>query len=189
MLQSWELRQQVQHGAFERAAARLDPELRARQEAERLERLERAAALATPAAAYNGPTRWRVKSPFIGLGLASSGSRSEFGHVDVKRECPGCGHRWLDRWRKDECPKCLKSLSLPQWQRNRRLPGEASTFKEHPASAMESESGSCRAGGAHFFRFGRCVKCGASEGAAITRAHASARRLQVASGDSGWYEM
>ena len=56
---------------------------------------------------------------------------------------------------------------MPLWQRNRRLPGEASTFKEPPGSAMESESGICRKGGMHLWRYGRCCKCGRSEGSEI----------------------
>jgi hypothetical protein len=56
---------------------------------------------------------------------------------------------------------------MPLWQRNRRVPGEASTFKEPPGSAMESESGICRKGGMHLWRYGRCCKCGRSEGSEI----------------------
>ena len=31
--------------------------------------------------------------------------------MDVWLKCPGCNHRWLDRYAFDECPKCLCQLS------------------------------------------------------------------------------
>ena len=57
----------------------------------------------------------------------------------VRKSCPTCSHSWVDYWRKDECPKCLSSLSRPF----KRQLGEASTNKQPPFSAMESESGVC----------------------------------------------
>ena len=56
----------------------------------------------------------------------------------------------------------------------KRLPGEASTFKEPPGSAMESCSGVCKQGGAHEWRFGRCSKCGRAEGTEVEEAFATA---------------
>ena len=87
---------------------------------------------------------------------------------EVKRECPTCAHRWLDKYGKDECPKCLAPLANLQQMHaaggQPRLPGESSTFKLPPGSAMESVSGICSFGGPHEWRFGRCRKCGMGEG-------------------------
>lgn len=82
---------------------------------------------------------------------------------EVKKTCPTCGHSWLDKYGKDECPKCLQPLSLGGFRA--RVPGEASTFKQNAMSAMESESGTCSKGGSHTWKFGRCTKCGKGEGA------------------------
>ena len=30
----------------------------------------------------------------------------------VKKTCPHCAHRWLDRYNKGECPKCLQELTV-----------------------------------------------------------------------------
>lgn len=85
-----------------------------------------------------------------------------------RKTCPVCAFSWLDRWKKDECPKCLNSLShssrLASGGGARRVPGEVSTFKQPPSSAMEYLSGQCKWGGAHLWRFGRCSKCGLAEG-------------------------
>ena len=81
----------------------------------------------------------------------------------TKRTCDTCGHSWLDKYHKDECPKCLQPLSSPEGMK--RAPGEASTYKEAAGSAMESASGECPKGGMHTWKFGKCSKCGRGEGA------------------------
>ena len=95
-----------------------------------------------------------------------------------RRQCPTCLHRWLDRNGKDECPRCLQPMSsgwallqaaeqLGAASAQRRVPGETSTIKFRPSSAMESSRGDCKAGGTHLFRFGKCSKCQLEEGLCI----------------------
>lgn len=95
-----------------------------------------------------------------------------------RRQCPTCLHRWLDRNDKDECPRCLQPMSsgwallkaaeqLGAASAQRRVPGETSTIKFRPSSAMESCRGECKAGGKHLFRFGKCSKCQLEEGLCI----------------------
>ena len=81
----------------------------------------------------------------------------------VKETCPHCAHRWLDRYNKGECPKCLQELTVSG---PRRLPGETSTHRQAAGSRMESTSGSCpkNNGEAHVFRYGKCRFCGKAEG-------------------------
>jgi len=98
----------------------------------------------------------------VGSSVAAADQATD--QVERRMQCPGCGHRWLDKHHKDECPKCLVPLSTPDWQRNRRLPGEVSTYKHTASSAMESCSGLCPRGGQHHWRLGRCAKCGRGEG-------------------------
>lgn len=82
---------------------------------------------------------------------------------EVRKKCPTCEFSWLDKYGRNECPKCLQPLGGAGGAA-RRAPGEVSTFKQNPASAMESESGSCPKGGAHLWKFGKCSKCAKSEG-------------------------
>ena len=81
----------------------------------------------------------------------------------VKKTCPHCAHRWLDRYNKGECPKCLQELTVSG---PRRLPGETSTHRQAAGSRMESTSGVCpkNNGEAHVFRYGKCRFCGKAEG-------------------------
>eukprot|EP01059_Diplonema_ambulator_P009898 TRINITY_DN1987_c0_g1_i1.p1 TRINITY_DN1987_c0_g1~~TRINITY_DN1987_c0_g1_i1.p1 ORF type:complete len:111 (+),score=21.54 TRINITY_DN1987_c0_g1_i1:57-389(+) len=103
---------------------------------------------------------------------------------EVRKRCPHCDFSWLDKYGKNECPKCIQPLtsgqavgSRPSWQGtsytttpqsrvagHRIQPGEVSTFKQRASSAMESSSGSCNKGGAHMWKFGKCSKCGVGEG-------------------------
>ena len=84
----------------------------------------------------------------LGLLRSSSaqGMRADDATVERRKQCFTCGHRWLDKWNKDECPRCLQPLSMAEFQRAKRLPGEVSTFKQPPGSAMESSSGHCPSG-------------------------------------------
>lgn len=79
--------------------------------------------------------------------VAANSSMSE------RRSCPTCGHQWLDKYGKDECPKCLSPLAPSSGAK--RAPGESSTYKQSASSAMESESGVCPKGGSHTFKFGK----------------------------------
>ena len=98
-----------------------------------------------------------------------------------QRECPLCGHRWMDKYRKDECPKCVHKLSqsmrLHANGGTKREPGEVSTYKYAPGSAMVSEYGRCKkGGGSHLWKYGRCLKCGIGEGTSLVQHHAVQRR-------------
>merc|ERR1711935_121709 len=83
-----------------------------------------------------------------------------------RKSCPSCAHSWLDKYGKDECPKCLAPLS---GGKDRRQSGEASTNKQSAGSAMEAQSGSCKKnnGGPHNWKFGKCSHCGMGEGGAV----------------------
>eukprot|EP01061_Rhynchopus_euleeides_P017412 TRINITY_DN2895_c0_g1_i1.p2 TRINITY_DN2895_c0_g1~~TRINITY_DN2895_c0_g1_i1.p2 ORF type:complete len:152 (+),score=35.35 TRINITY_DN2895_c0_g1_i1:64-519(+) len=107
---------------------------------------------------------------------------------EVRKRCPHCDFSWLDKYGKNECPKCIQPLvSEPRGSRGvwdggnyssqvvsgrtagaRLQPGEASTFKQSASSAMESHSGQCPRGGAHSWKFGKCSQCGKAEGYANT---------------------
>eukprot|EP00873_Tetraselmis_striata_P043024 jgi/Tetstr1/463288/TSEL_008212.t1 len=83
---------------------------------------------------------------------------------EIRRKCPTCDFAWLDKYRKDECPKCLCKLSTAFKDQERRQPGEVSTYKYSPSEAFQSESGKCKKGGHHQWKFGKCLKCDAAEG-------------------------
>ena len=97
--------------------------------------------------------------------------------------CPVCGHRSVGTFPQQSmrgnhvwssCPKCHTDLAKAHVLESnggaKRLPGEVSTFKQKPSSAMESASGRCDKGGPHAWRFGRCTKCGLGEGTAALQA-------------------
>eukprot|EP00930_Biecheleria_cincta_P079264 TRINITY_DN6702_c0_g2_i2.p1 TRINITY_DN6702_c0_g2~~TRINITY_DN6702_c0_g2_i2.p1 ORF type:complete len:311 (+),score=27.64 TRINITY_DN6702_c0_g2_i2:41-973(+) len=117
----------------------------------------------------------------------------------VKIQCPTCGYKSFPQWMNDQAhclkcdavvrtrPSCHQTVA-ESVQGARRAPGEVSTYKQPPGSAMESASGccqqvaegkiaktagtmldpgaseGCRAGGKCMFKFARCSKCGRAEG-------------------------
>ncbi len=125
--------------------------------------------------------------------LAQGGSRIGSPGKAQRKQCPSCDFRWLDKHGKDECPKCLVPLSMPEWRRHRRLPGEVSTYKQPPSSAMESASGVCpkgRGGQKHLWRLGRCALCGMAEGHKYSRSRLQGNGSYIAEvsdgGDVHW---
>ena len=80
-----------------------------------------------------------------------------------QKTCPGCGHKWLDAHGRDECPKCLHSLSGAGKARGGNCGNGQSA-----GSAMQSSSGCCPKapvdGGPHEWKFGKCSHCKCGEG-------------------------
>eukprot|EP00919_Chromeraceae_sp_WS-2016_P049189 GHVR01116396.1.p1 GENE.GHVR01116396.1~~GHVR01116396.1.p1 ORF type:complete len:116 (+),score=33.20 GHVR01116396.1:29-376(+) len=79
---------------------------------------------------------------------------------EVKKECGTCGYTWLDKYGKDECPKCNTKLGASP----SRQVGEVSTNKAKASDAGESQSGTCPKGGPHQWKYGACMKCKKAEG-------------------------
>lgn len=82
---------------------------------------------------------------------------------ETRKSCPTCAYSWLDKYGKNECPKCLAPLA-GGGAAPKRMAGEASTFKSRASDAGESASGSCPNGGPHEWKYGKCNKCQAPEG-------------------------
>lgn len=100
----------------------------------------------------------------------------------TKMTCHVCGYKSVPQWLNDKahCLKCdaiLKTrasihgeVDLPENMQKdltaSRKPGEASTYKESPGSAMESLSGSCSKSpnGLHHWKYGKCNFCQQAEG-------------------------
>eukprot|EP00240_Pyramimonas_obovata_P014538 CAMPEP_0118958610 /NCGR_PEP_ID=MMETSP1169-20130426/62710_1 /TAXON_ID=36882 /ORGANISM="Pyramimonas obovata, Strain CCMP722" /LENGTH=222 /DNA_ID=CAMNT_0006906733 /DNA_START=146 /DNA_END=811 /DNA_ORIENTATION=- len=59
--------------------------------------------------------------------------------TEVRKKCPTCDWSWLDKYNKNECPKCMNLL----------VPSRLVPTRYRPGSSMESESGSCKQGGQH----------------------------------------
>jgi len=74
--------------------------------------------------------------------------------LQVRKKCPTCDWSWLDKYNKNECPKCMNLL----------VPSRLVPTRYRPGSSMESESGSCKQGGQHKWKYGKCSQCGLSEG-------------------------
>lgn len=119
------------------------------------------------------------RAPMPGAGAATSEDR-------VKMVCHACGYKSFPQWLNDQasCLKCQAVLRTKtscqnageDWSANpaqlqnsnatRRAPGEASTYKQSPGSAMESKSGNCPKSpdGQHNWKFGMCSYCKKAEG-------------------------
>jgi hypothetical protein len=117
-------------------------------------------------APFDRPAPWPLSpaAPRVPLIAARALVQAAGGSGAGRRSCPTCGHSWVDKYGKNECPKCLSPLA-PEDAAPKRAPGEAATNKQAAGSAMESESGECAKGGAHTWKFGKCSKCGMGEGA------------------------
>jgi len=95
----------------------------------------------------------------------------------VKIECLTCGYKSFPQWMNDQahCLKCDAVVrtrpscheTVPESVRSeRRAPGEVSTYKQPPGSAMESASGCCQLApdGVHHWKYGKCSYCQVAEG-------------------------
>jgi len=103
----------------------------------------------------------------------------------VKMQCPTCGYKSFPQWMNNQahCLKCdavlrtrpscnetdpiFDTTKVPEpGRRDRRAPGEVSTFKQPPGSAMESASGCCQVApdGVHHWKYGKCSYCQVAEG-------------------------
>jgi len=103
----------------------------------------------------------RCKQCGVGQGYGEAGVDGGNPNKGERRTCPICEYAWLDKYRKDQCPKCVSPLNAP---RPKREPGEVSLYKLPPKDAIESESGECSKGGPHKWKFGKCRQCGINEG-------------------------
>mmetsp|Transcript_8638 Transcript_8638/g.14878 ORF Transcript_8638/g.14878 Transcript_8638/m.14878 type:complete len:289 (+) Transcript_8638:165-1031(+) len=84
---------------------------------------------------------------------------------EVRKACPTCRFEWVDKYGRNECPKCfvpLDEASLALMSPQRR-------FKA--ADAMQSASGLCMVAtkgmgypSPHHWKYGKCNFCGLSEG-------------------------
>jgi len=110
----------------------------------------------------------------------------------VKLTCHVCGYKSIPQWMNDKahCLKCdaiVKTraglhgeVDLPEnLQKDlaaHRAPGEASTYKTSPGSAMESAGGSClkSPNGVHHWKYGKCNYCQKAEGKFVKGAGALA---------------
>ena len=85
-------------------------------------------------------------------------------------------------------------VDLPEnWQKDltaSRKPGEASTYKESPGSAMESSSGSYSKSpnGLHHWKYGKCNFCQQAEGKLVKGAGVLANPGGAA-GVQGWWQV
>uniref|UniRef100_A0A7S0QX86 Uncharacterized protein n=1 Tax=Pyramimonas obovata TaxID=1411642 RepID=A0A7S0QX86_9CHLO len=112
----------------------------------------------------------------IGQGYGEIGEKAGGNdNPPIKKQCPTCAFNWIDKYRKNECPKCNCLLTAPP----KRAPGEVSTHKKKPGDALESQSGECSRGGAHAWKFGRCNKCGVGEGYASLGANGGCYNYEV----------
>ena len=100
----------------------------------------------------------------------------------TRMTCHVCGYKSVPQWLNDRahCLKCdaiLKTRSsihgevdLPENVQKdlgaSRAPGEASTYKQAPGSAMESTGGACSKSpnGMHHWKYGKCNYCQCAEG-------------------------